>query len=195
MSQAHDELSLRHYLRRSTAPDHARAEAVHWTGSDFRDRAGYERYLNALQQAHLVWGCGAAQVLDQPDEAARHEVYAGLIAEDCRSDPPGATTPASMSRDMAWGVTYALVGSALGASMILRKLLQAHDWPMAYLKASHAHATSGGVLRIFDALDASGADRNRARQGACALFRVIETHEGEASPANAPATIPVPVTV
>lgn len=179
MSHSHDEQSLRHHLRRSTAPNHARAEAVYWTGSDFHGRAGYERYLRALQQAHLVWGCRAADILDQPGESARHAWLAALLAQDCGDTsvtPEHIALPQPMSQDEAWGTTYALVGSALGASMILRKLSHNHDWPMGYLRAAQAHAASGGVLRIFDALDASGADRDAAHRGACALFRLIETH-------------------
>ena len=78
-----------------------------------------------------------------------------------------------MSADFAWGVTYALSGSALGAASILASDTLPVDWPRQYLTAQHNHARVGGVRRVLDALNAAQPDIDGALEGARAVFRIV----------------------
>gem|GEM_PF-3672755 len=101
------------------------------------------------------------------------------LAEDL--DHPAPDTPPSdeMSVGYAWGVRYALGGSALGAAVLLRSGHLPQGWPRRYLSAQAAQARSGQVRKLFDIINRATFPLNPAVEGANAVFETILNGVGE----------------
>ena len=162
----------RSILKTLTTPMHKAAEAVHWSDDGFADLDRYRRFLTAMRSAHLALGLPAAQCRSDMESMAREQVLIACLSTDL--DGNTARTDAACRDGMrigfAWGVTYALSGSALGAGMILASGTLGQDWPRRYLTAQHGFASSGGVRRVFEALNAAEPDIDDALKGARAVF-------------------------
>ena len=178
--------SPRFLLRDMTAADHARAEAVHYRDQKFADQAGYFGYLACLYRAHSELGSAAAGMRGDAREGAHHDRSAALICADLGRVPVSDTVPgpgpARLSAAQSWGVSYALIGSALGATTVLRALQGDVNWPLGYLQATAAFATSNGVARFFAALNAAAPEPEQAASGARLVFDVIANRQHLAEP-------------
>lgn len=169
--------SPRFLLRDMTASDHARAEAVHYQDQKFADQEAYFRYLACLYRAHKELGSAAAKQRNDPEEHAHHNQCAALICSDLGQRLGSATTVIQLSEDQAWGVSYALIGSALGATTILRAMHEQVDWPIDYLKATVAFAKSKGVAQFFGDLNAAAPEPDQAAAGARLVFDIIAARQ------------------
>lgn len=167
-------LTTRFHLRDATSMDHAAAEAVHYAHQKFADKNAYFDYLTSLYAAHLTLGLPAAQLRQDVGEEAYHQTHVGLICEDLGHTPrPESACDPVRSLGEAWGISYALIGSALGATAVLRDLGSSSDWPTAYLDASARFAKSRGVATFFAALNAANPDPDEATFGARRVFARI----------------------
>ena len=132
--------TTRSILKYLTMPMHEAAETVHWSDHGFNSVDGYRRFLTAMHAAHLGLGLPAARCrLDAAGSVREQELIACLSA-DLNGDAARADTGHrdgahrdGMRIGFAWGVTYALSGSALGAGMILASGTLGRDWPRRYL--------------------------------------------------------------
>lgn len=162
-------------LRDLTASMHKDAEAVHWSSSGFGGSSDYRRFLDAMRSAHRVLGMPAARCRSDASGAAREQGLIMCLSADLGLPSTGADRGlhSGMRRDFAWGVAYALSGSALGAASILASGTLRPRWPQRYLTAQRHFARSGGARRFFDALNAAAPDIDEALEGAKAVFQII----------------------
>lgn len=181
-----DYRSPRAHLLWRTRRAHEKAEAVHWSPEGFRGRSGYIAFLRAMLGAHTALGVPSARVRRCSDSEERETflieqlfvdlggiVDTGVLARD------GAPR---MGEDFAWGVAYALSGSALGAVAILRSGHVLGDWPVNYLDAARRYASTGLLRRLFDDLDAFQPDLSDATAGALAVFDIVAGKHGDTTP-------------
>lgn len=172
-------MTVRDALKRATRSSHDAAETrLHDEGA-FASLSGYARFLTAMRRAHAGLGLDAARALGA--EATGRELIlidrldADLSACSEHVAPPGAhdDAAATFSEDFAWGVAYALNGSAIGAAIILKTGTVRDDWPTSYLRAQASGARDGLARRFFDALDARKPELHEAASGAHAVFNMI----------------------
>ena len=179
-------LSVRAYLKSATRQDHVRAEA-RWTNEGtFADRRTYQAWLGRMLDVHDALGFSAAKRSRWHSAAAietsRHNALCqdlGLPAK--RHNGAGQ----SLDHDEAWGALYALNGSALGASILLKQGIAQFGWPVAYLSEMRRFATSGALGAFFPALDVQVSNREAALTGALAVFRMIASETISTAPIHA----------
>lgn len=172
-------MTVRDALKRATRTSHDAAEARLHVDGAFASLDGYIRFLKAMRRAHAGLGLDAARALGV--EATGRELIlidrldADLSESSDRASSPGADDPSTtaFSEDFAWGVAYALNGSAIGASIILKSGMVRDDWPTNYLRAQASGARDGLARRFFDALDARKPELREAASGAHAVFNLI----------------------
>lgn len=162
-------------LKTATRRAHCAAEA-RWVGqTGFAGRHGYEGWLGVLHAAHSSLGRQAAAVLNDPKlQQAEQWRIAAL-----ESDLPGArqvvqAARPNPNRSYAWGVLYALNGSALGASSLLKSGAVPLSWPRSYLETLRRFAVSGDLATFFRQLDQAPLETALAVAGAHAVFDVVK---------------------
>ncbi|MEM7423445.1 MAG: hypothetical protein AAF334_06955 [Pseudomonadota bacterium] len=167
-------VSIRHQLRSLTTGLHAKVEAKFWSPSGFADLAAYRHFLGLMREAHGKMGLPAAEIrCDEDDMRAERDALDHLSADLAIATEHG--THPDMDVDFSWGVGYALTGSALGASLILRSETLRPDWPVDYLSFMQSRAKRNHVRRFFDALERAGPDPEAASRGAYAVFDVLDS--------------------
>lgn len=171
-----DASTVRDQLRALTEPVHARLEEMYWSPRGFPDLGTYRQFLGRMRRAHRTFGLPAALAEPGIVDPACERRALSLIDQDLgpTGAAPGDPVIADITRDHAWGIGYALTGSALGASLILKSGSMAPDWPTGYLAFMRDRARDGEIRRFFDALNASNADPEPACAGAMAVFTVLE---------------------
>lgn len=165
--------TVRDILQRQTATAHERVERLFWTDRGFPSRRHYDGFLRGLQSAHATLGLPAAE------HRGAEAVFAELAALDALSRDVGpAPLPLQTVRTESegWGISYALIGSALGASVILKSGHIPEDWPTEYLAHMQRLARSGSVKRFFSTIDDGCSDPETGAAGALRVFAVIERH-------------------
>ena len=159
MSEA-ETVSLRVHLKNATRDSHAAAEA-RWTASGaFSSRFAYANWLERMYQVHAGLGQAAAETARWPGAARDEADRAACLAQDLSATNGQPQDRPSLSRPAAWGVLYALNGSALGASILLRSMVP-DGWPVSYLQEMARFAKSGRLARFFADLDAASCDSGR----------------------------------
>ncbi|MCV3272753.1 heme oxygenase-like domain-containing protein [Roseobacter sinensis] len=166
-------------LRRRTRNCHERAEEAWFRGGEFGSRLSYEGWLAALCRAHSELGLPSARRLGDDQYIAIECGRCLALNEDLGTT--GAVTGQAVQRttSWAWGVQYALNGSALGASVLLKSGALQDGWPRAYLTQMQAFATSGALKRFFATLDALDLDIREAEAGAERVFSSLSEHSSE----------------
>lgn len=167
---------LRRWLQRQTAALHDQTERRVLGAASVQDitRPAYDALLVSALRAHVLLGRAAAPFLGAGACAREDLRIAALCADLGRDgDLDGMVPVLAPGRDWAWGVGYALKGSAIGA----RSLLEAaatRGWPVAYLGAQRRFATSGELSRFLRALDRCGARPDAALGGARGVFAMYD---------------------
>ena len=166
-------LDNRHFLKAATRTAHERAEASWVTEGHFTDRAAYTAWLTAMAEVHATLGAWAARQLD--DSKWRDEEQRRLSALEADLSVPLPVHHYRFDRtdSWAWGVAYALNGSAMGASVLLKTGAVGADWPRQYLTTLRDYATSGRLHGFFSALQDQAMDRDQAGRGARDVFAAL----------------------
>lgn len=161
-------------LRRATRQMHASAEAS-WAGAD-QGGIPIPVFLSRMLHVHACFGLSAAQLTGATDlvEHERRRLFA--LAQDLDLRPQSAAPSGEeyvLSRDAAWGVLYALNGSALGATVLMRDATNGAARSSAYLGLMRDFAKSGALAGFFRLLNAQDLNQNRAVDGAHAVFAAL----------------------
>ena len=165
-------VSLRVHLKNATRDAHATAEA-RWTQSGgFSSRFAYDGWLERMHLVHAGLGQAAAEGAGWSGAIADEAERAACLAQDLGVSDGTPPERPRLSRPAAWGALYALNGSALGASMLLRGMVP-EGWPASYLQLMAGFAKSGRLARFFADLDAAGCDPGAALHGASLVFDTI----------------------
>lgn len=214
--------SLRQQLKARTLRRHVATEALFGGQAGLLAPATYRLYLQAMAHVHGTLGRAAARVRADAQEAAHHDAALLALGADLQQpqasiDAPPLPQPLSqpLSQAQAWGVSYALLGSCIGAQVLLRGLEAAGETtagqattgqemagqetereavPKAYLTEAARFAKSGGLKRFFTALEVAAPDAVSATEGAHMVFDAlsrIASQKGARAPASAhPASAP-----
>lgn len=169
MSEATDN---RGYLKAATHRAHERAE-TRWTVSGrFRDASAYIDWLRVMERSHRRLGLNAAACA-YPHALQVEQIRISALGSDLGGGQGAPVTVAKISQSWAWGVLYALNGSALGASILLKSGAVPNAWPSAYLRVMRDYATSGGLVAFMRSLQQQALDLPQAANGADAVFEMI----------------------
>lgn len=160
-------------LKEATGTAHLKAETAWTRDGKFADRAGYETWLRCLQVTHLTLGMTAASVIKCDAQCLEEHSRAKALALDLAGGPRPKTPPKRGSESWAYGVCYALNGSAIGASILLKSRSTHAPWPCAYLETMADYATSGRLKAFFERLEAVQLNMDDAVQGARDVFTTI----------------------
>ena len=165
--------SNRDVLRMAIRESHDRAEAV-WTGAGgIRVPSVYRDWLICLRSVHARIGLPAARTIGGPAEVEDELARINALSADIGAPLPAEPTETGAGGAWAWGARYALNGSMLGASQILKSGDMAHYSNRAYLTCARAYAKSGKLAAFFQALNARALDLDAARLGAEQVFAAI----------------------
>ena len=133
-----------------------------------------------MYRAHCGLGLAAAERSGLPSALREEQARIAALERDLAPAAPPGPAPL-LSRDAAWGVLYALNGSALGATVLLRETA-GDERPSAYLTVMRDYARSGELRAFFDTLNHAPLELSGAAQGAAAVFADLASHhpfEGE----------------
>lgn len=148
---------------------------LHWSDI-FACSDGLSRFLGAMQVLHKELGRDAAQRSGLADAVPLEQRRLDALRHDLKDSAPVASPPdfhKPQGRNAAWGVLYALNGSALGASMLLQPGAALAGQSSAYLNLMQDYAKSGALGGFFRALNGETLDINRAAAGADMVFSVM----------------------
>ena len=168
--------SNRDALREATRCAHDRAEEV-WT-PDLMARDRLAPFLTRMFKLHEDLGLPAALRCDVDGAESLERSRISALAQDLGVSVGTRPSRAdwSPSGDEAWGVLYALNGSALGATALLRS--RDPETAPAYLRLMRDYARSGALGAFFKRLNAQDLDLERAGAGATRVFAaMMETDE------------------
>ncbi len=127
-----------------------------------------------MLEVHVGLGTAAAEASGWAPGLLIEARRAQHLARDISTEapPPRAVSP-RLTPDQAWGVLYALNGSALGATVLLRSGLGADSWPRDYLHEMATFAKSGELRDFFDHLEHLELSLADAVAGAGLVFDAI----------------------
>ncbi|MEM1161760.1 MAG: biliverdin-producing heme oxygenase [Pseudomonadota bacterium] len=174
-NQAAEETTVRTVLRKVTQTLHRQTETV-WTPSGrFVSEESYHKFLGALLSAHKEVGLAAAIARGDDEEAEEESRRIEALTADLQLDSPVcAPVPGiEMTPDYAWGVSYVLNGSALGASILLKGDALAPHWPRRYLTLGHQYARSGRLKNFFERLNTEAERSPAVERGATDTFSIL----------------------
>ena len=167
-------LGNRQALRVSTQKMHMLSEQ-RWADI-FEHPQGVRHFLVAMRVLHRTFGVEAARCMDQPEAADLEQQRLDALDADLQdtSDTPAPLAASrGWTRDEAWGVLYALNGSALGATALLRPGAALAGQGSSYLELMRDYARSGALGAFIRALDGEMLDLPRATAGADAVFAAM----------------------
>lgn len=171
--------SLRNRLKQATSRQHAMLDR-YWGGSGrFLSESAYRAFLHRLLLAHSQLGLPLAPTAAlrgleaERLEALRQDLRHDLLRLEGLALSPAPAPSVATSRCFGWGVAYVLNGSAMGASLMLKRGYLAPDWPRAYLTLGQSFAKSGALSRFFAQLETEVADPKDAEQGARVTFELL----------------------
>jgi heme oxygenase len=185
----------RDVLRQRTAGLHTAAEQVWRADRGFPDLGAYRAFLSALLSAHQRLGLAAAEARGDAADMAEERARITALKDDLGDAAPPQAGPAaalparSIVPDRAWGIGYALNGSALGAAMMLKAGMPG-DWPISYLTSLSAYARSGRLATFFRRLNAAPLDLDIASEGGCDVFRLLAQGPTPEAGAHRPLSTP-----
>ncbi len=169
--------SNRAVLKAATKRAHMRAEATWTENGRFKHISHYRAWLQGLQAVHAGLGQAAAQVLGDTVQIAEEGRRAEALEEDLSERACSDGSQRQTTESWAHGVCYALNGSAIGASMLLKSGAIPDHWPQSYLRVMANYASSGGLKAFFDQLESSDLEMARAVEGAQAVFDKLSSDE------------------
>ncbi len=163
----------RAYLKAATQQAHDEAEQ-HWApGNLFVDKAVYFQWLSVLMEVHHTLGQPAAHALSCEAYIEAEAARRAALCEDLGDMAAGSAESVQRGGGHAWGVLYALNGSAIGASVLLKSGRIPGDWPTSYLLCMQEFARSKALKTFFAELDAQSFDMDDARCGAERVFSMF----------------------
>lgn len=166
-------MSHRAFLRTATRRAHDAAEAAWPSVLGMQDESAYRAWLRAMLHVHRAIGLPSALRLEQTGLIAAERARISAIEGDLRQPPASAPGPSPRPVSWAWGAQYALSGSAMGASAILKASNARSALPRTYLRTMRAFAVSGDLKRFFADLDRCDISQREALQGAEAVFSMM----------------------
>jgi heme oxygenase len=95
------------------------------------------------------------------------------LANDLGLSKVKKTDISSPNSAWSWGVLYALNGSSLGASVLLKKGAIDAAWPRQYLEEMRRFAKSGMLKSFFDELNAAPFKVEDMATGANDVFNLL----------------------
>lgn len=164
----------RHALRDATKTAHDAAEAS-WTQA-LTTRSDEDGLLLAMQALHTSYGLPAAACSGLDGAVAQELRRLSALNADLHAVVPlriDCQPPADRGADHAWGVLYALNGSAMGAAMMLRQGGLMADRNPAYMVLMHDFAKSGALGAFFRTLNARKLSLAEASSGARDVFAAM----------------------
>ncbi|CUH77371.1 Heme oxygenase [Tritonibacter multivorans] len=169
-------MSIRQELKARSRARHEDTEALFWGDAGFADAQAYARYLRAMAHVHGSLGLAAAALRGDLAETRHHRDALVALSRDLGQALPAVSPRSLASESEAWGVSYALLGSCLGAQVLSRSL-STLPWGAAaattYLAHAGGFAKSGALKQFFGALDAAAPDAEQATQGAHLVFDTL----------------------
>ncbi len=163
----------RDFLKHVTGAAHATAEKSWFSSSAFASRVAYSDWLSALFEAHATLGAAATKSSALKSYRNAEERRRRAIALDLGFQSMAERSTCVPSQSWSWGVLYALNGSALGASILLKTGVLNPQWPKSYLNEMRLFATSGQLKYFFEHLNEEELDREAMADGAIAVFDLI----------------------
>lgn len=160
----------RDYLRKATQSAHQNAETGWTRNGRFAGLTIYRQWLERMLRAHQTLGLPACLALGGHAEWAREQRRIACLRADLGLGSARPDEIADMSRDLGWGVAYALNGSAIGATRLIKPGITPDDWPGSYLHEMADYAKSGALWAFFRALDGATPDLAEATRGAFRVF-------------------------
>ena len=168
--------SIRQRLKARSRVRHEDTEALFWGEAGFANAAAYGRYLRAMAQVHGSLGLAAAALRGDLSETRHHRDALEALTRDLDGALPVPIPRVLASESQAWGVSYALLGSCLGAQVLARNLAMlpwGAEAPMGYLTHAGDFAKSGALKQFFTALEAAAPDVDAATEGAHLVFDAL----------------------
>lgn len=167
---------IREALKSSTQELHTEVDAAMGLHAPLHELDGYGRFLGCMQGVHDAFG----DLSDRCSEAAGIEAQSGELRRLLRSDLAALGVAAERSTAQVaaelspWGIGYALEGSALGSTHLVKAVKGSHDdaAPVQFLTASARGARERWPI-FLGALSAAEADVDEACQSARAVFEFI----------------------
>ena len=156
-------------LRLATRKNHDLAER-YWSSPDASAFRIYD-FLTSMHRLHAGLGVAAADHVGS-DKARKLEQQRLLaLRQDLQCGPNVGLQTSALpgTKDFAWGVLYALNGSALGANVLLRAGVGGQN-QSAYLHLMQDYVKSGALSVFFRALNGQDLDRAHAIAGARTVF-------------------------
>lgn len=173
-SQEHFHSPMRSSLRKTTYSLHQRLEQL-WTPQDhFVSISSYRNFLRLLLNAHCEVGFRAAIARGDETELTRESERVAALGVDLTISSPEASLTPAMPNSYAWGVGYVLNGSALGASIIVKKNYILNNWPSKYMKLEQNYVRTGQMKKFFENLECSDLDVSEVERGAIATFLLFD---------------------
>jgi heme oxygenase len=178
-----DRSGIRWSLKAATRDAHRKAEARWTDNGSFADRYSYDGWLKTMYVVHASLGQAAALTGCWSDAVEEEKFRLSCLAQDIGfSGNSSNTSSHELSPDEAWGVLYALNGSALGAQILLSEKSFVPEWPVAYLDAMRRFAKSGSLFTFFANLEIADIDTGSAIAGAKKVFFAITGCDPTVSP-------------
>ncbi len=163
-------------LRRETAPDHERLDALF---GRFRldDPADYRAFLTAHAMAlpaveQALDAAGFATLLDDWPRRRRADAIAADLVALGASVPAPLAAPPLDSPAAQWGAAYVVEGSRLGGAMLARSVPD--GLPLAYLGTPQAPGAWRRFLETLDKHIHRPQDIQQATETARAVFGLFE---------------------
>ncbi len=163
----------RHFLKHATAAAHQEAEAAWSLNKAFADLKSYKNWLDAMLEVHEQLGMAAAASLGDSNALIIEQARVDAIRTDLGVTTATRRQSPLRSKCWAWGVLYALNGSAMGASILIKSSALHSNWPVTYLTLMRNFAASGDLFKFLETLNTAKLDRTSAAEGANDTFRML----------------------
>lgn len=112
---------MRDRLRQITQSLHDRTEELSAPEGWFETRNRYTSFLQTMLHTHLTLGLPAAFALDDQDQVSLESDRIKALKTDLRNPDDPTAASRALTPDYAFGVSYVLNGSSLGAAILLKR--------------------------------------------------------------------------
>ena len=163
-------MSNRTYLKQEIQEAHDKFESKLVGPNGFEVFSDYRHWLSVMQHLHGSVGLPAALRLGAEHFLISEKSRIEALKKDLLNNERATHADDTACDSWAWGALYALNGSAIGASLLLKSASAEDNWPKAYLMEMRRFATSGLLSDFFRGLEAARLDRSAARAGALRVF-------------------------
>ncbi len=177
---------VRSVLHQLTADIHGEVECLWSDMGTFATRCGYIKFLEKALAVHCNFGVSAVQTWGNDCDEQKEMERIDCLVSDLESEPVSVRKKRSMSKSYAWGVSYVLNGSALGASFMLKRGGIPTDWPSSYFGYGRSFVRSGHLKAFFDRLNSADIEMEEALVGAADCFGAFAEKCREPNTASGP---------